>query len=49
MAMATATSGAILSQPQIESLVILPLVAQSIAAQCSQVVHITSHSLRVPP
>ena len=48
MAMSTTGSPSILSPAQIQELVILPLVQESVAAQASQVVNINTHQLLVP-
>ena len=48
MAMTTGGSTAILTPSQVESLVVLPLIEESVAAQASQVVHINSHAVKFP-
>ncbi len=48
MAMSTTGSASILSPAQVESLVIQPLFEESVAAQASQVIQISSHQLLVP-
>jgi HK97 family phage major capsid protein len=48
MAMSTITGGPILTPAQVHSLVIQPLIDQSVAAQVSTVVPTSSHDLRVP-
>ena len=48
MAMSTATGGPILTPEQVHSLVIQPLIDQSVAAQVSTIVTTGSHDLRVP-
>jgi HK97 family phage major capsid protein len=48
MAMTTGGSSAILTPSQVEQLVILPLIAESVAAHASQVININSHSVKFP-
>ena len=48
MSMTTVTGSSILTPEQVHALVIQPLIDQSVAAQVSTVVQISSHDLRVP-
>jgi HK97 family phage major capsid protein len=48
MALSTVTGGPVLSPEAVHSLVIQPLIDQSIAAQASTVVQVSSHDLRIP-
>src|SRR5258707_13388994 len=48
VAMSTTGSASILTPSQVEQLVVLPLIQESIAAQASQVIQISSHQLLVP-
>lgn len=48
MAMSTTGSASILTPSQVESLVVRPLIEESVAAQVAQVIQINTHSVRIP-